>query len=166
MSGIFYFYSMKNFTAKPDKWTKFYTYFFIVFSIALVCFIYLAHVPKAVIIITLAILFLAFLVSYLMIPKIYFERESLIIKTTFVNINIPINSIKTIEKYPKISMNVRTFGVGGIFGFFGYFNWGEVWYVTNIYKKIKITTQKNKVYMISVENPSEFLEEINKLRES
>ena len=157
---------MKNFTAKPDKWTKFYTYFFIVFSIALVCFIYLAHVPKAVIIITLAILFLAFLVSYLMIPKILIEDKNIVIKNIFTSIILSPSEIKTIEKHPKISMNVRTFGVGGIFGFFGYFNWGEVWYVTNIYKKIKITTQKNKVYMISVENPSEFLEEINKLRES
>lgn len=166
MSGIFYFYSMKNFTAKPDKWTKLYTFIFILFSIWILYFTYQVNAPKIAMILPFVFLLLAFIVSYLMIPKIYFERENLVIKTTFVNINIPINSIKTIEKYPKISMNVRTFGVGGIFGFFGYFNWGEVWYVTNIYKKIKITTQKNKVYMISVENPSEFLEEINKLRES
>ena len=154
---------MKNYTAESDKWTKFYTSFFIVFSIAILYFIYRTNVPKAAIITTSVILLVAFLVSYLMIPKIYFERESLIIKTTFVNINIPINSIKTIEKYLKIGMNVRTFGVGGIFGFFGYFNWGEVWYVTNIYKKVKITTENKKVYMISVENPEEFIQYINNL---
>ena len=157
---------MKNFTAKPDKWTKLYTFIFILFSIWILYFTYQVNAPKIAMILPFVFLLLAFIVSYLMIPKILIEDKNIVIKNIFTSIILSPSEIKTIEKHPKISMNVRTFGVGGIFGFFGYFNWGEVWYVTNIYKKIKITTQKNKVYMISVENPSEFLEEINKLRES
>lgn len=157
---------MKNFTAKPDKWTKLYTFIFILFTIWILYFTYQSNAPKIAFILPFIVLLAAFLVSYLMIPKILIENKNIVIKNTFTTIILSSSEIKTIEVYPKIGMNVRTFGVGGIFGFFGYFNWGEVWYVTNIYKKIKITTHKNKVYLISVENPSEFLQLINKLRES
>ena len=67
-----------------------------------------------------------------------------------------------ISKYEKIGFNFRTFGVGGLFGYFGYFNGNDVWYVTNIKKKIKISLT-GKVYMISPENPECFLEETKKL---
>lgn len=112
--------------------------------------------------VTIAILFAALLSSYLMIPKIFVDKEIISIKNTFVNIKIPVADIHTVEKYEKIGFNIRTFGVGGLFGYFGYFNGNDVWYVTNIRKKIKIIMKSGKIYMISPENPDEFISEIQK----
>ncbi|MBU4538014.1 MAG: PH domain-containing protein [Weeksellaceae bacterium] len=112
--------------------------------------------------ITIVILFAALVSSYLMIPRIFVNKEIISIKTTFVNIKIPVADIQTIEKYERIGFNIRTFGVGGLFGYFGYFNGNDVWYVTNIRKKVKISMKSRKIYMISPENPDEFINEIKK----
>ena len=79
----------------------------------------------------------------------------------FVNIKIPVENIEKIERFEKIGFNFRTFGVGGLFGYFGYFNSNDVWYVTNIKKKVKITMKSGKIYMISPENPDDFLNTIS-----
>ena len=156
---------MKEFkNAKMDKWTLFYTVFFAVFSVVVLYFTYQSSAPKIFVLIPFFILFGAFLVSYLLIPKIYLNKENLIIKNIFVTINVPFESISYIQKNSRIGMNFRSFGVGGIFGFFGYFNWNETWYVTNIYKKVKITMKSGKIYMLSPENTEDFLQEINNLK--
>ena len=75
-----------------------------------------------------------------------------------MNIKIPFGDINTIEKNPKIGLNIRTMGVGGVFGHFGIFNGNDVWYVTNIHNKSKNNeTKTGKIYMISPENPEEFI---------
>ena len=92
-----------------------------------------------------------------MIPQLFLNDKTIVIKNNFVNIKIPFDDINTIEENPKIGLNIRTMGVGGLFGHFGYFNGNDVWYVTNIHNKVKIETKTGKVYMISPENPEEFI---------
>lgn len=96
-----------------------------------------------------------------MIPKISANEEKIEVKNKFVDFYIPINSIEKIEKIEKLGLNLRTFGIGGVFGHFGYFNGNDVWYVTNSYKKVKITMKSGKIYMISPENPEEFIQYIS-----
>ena len=74
-----------------------------------------------------------------------------------MNIKIPFQDIQNIEACPNIGLNIRTLGVGGVFGHFGYYNGNDVWYVTNIHNKVKITMKSGKIYMISPENPEEFI---------
>lgn len=95
-----------------------------------------------------------------MIPKIIANEEKIEVKNKFVDFYIPINSIEKIERIEKLGFNLRTFGIGGVFGHFGYFNGNDVWYVTNSYKKVKITMKSGKIYMISPENPEEFIQNI------
>ena len=154
---------MKNYTASLDGWTRFYTIIYVIFTMAILLFMARSNAPGVSILVLSIILLGAFLVSFLMVPKISVENKEITIKNTFTKISIPVQNIKIIKPNHRIGLNFRSFGVGGIFGFFGYFNWREVWYVTNIYKKVKIVMKTGKVYMISVENPEEFVPEIKKL---
>ena len=96
----------------------------------------------------------------MMIPQLFLNDKTIVIKNNFVNIKIPFDDINTIEENPKIGLNIRTMGVGGLFGHFGYFNGNDVWYVTNIHNKVKITMKSGKIYMISPENPEEFIKKV------
>lgn len=156
---------MKNDTASMDRWTKLYTWLFVFFYFGMVYFMINSKTPINAVVIVSGILWAAFLVSYLMVPKIFTEQNEIVIKNLFTTIHIPVDSIRSIEAYPRIGLNVRTMGVGGIFGFFGYFNWGEVWYVTNIYKKVKMVTNGGKIYVISPENPEAFVDQMMKRKE-
>lgn len=149
-----------------DKWMKLYTALYIVFSISLIFYLFFSNAPDESVYIVGFVIGAAFLVSYLMVPKIYIQGNGIILKNTFSKMNISANNITSIETYPIIKFNFRTMGVGGVFGFFGYFNWGEVWYVTNIYKKVKILMNSGRVYMISAENPEAFVEEVKKMMQS
>ena len=75
---------------------------------------------------------------------------------------INIKEIETFGTLDKIGLNLRTAGVGGLFGYFGYFNGKDVWYVTNTKKKVKMILNSGKVYMISPENPDDFVKEVQK----
>lgn len=125
------------------------------------------NAPIVVTLVLILILTSAFLISYLMVPKITLNKDSISIKNMFVNFNILINEIEKIEKIETTAYgNIRNFGVGGIFGYFGFFNGNDVWYVTNIYKKVKVVMDNGKVYMISPETPVAFVEEIKKRKEA
>lgn len=101
---------------------------------------------------------LAALVSaYLMIPKFFIANRTIYIKNFFVTIKVPATEIAGIERFEKVGFNIRTFGVSGLFGYFGYFNGNDVWYVTNIKKKIKIILKGGKIIMISPEDSTAFL---------
>lgn len=156
---------MKNYSASMDNWTRLYTLIFGVFSVGLVGYLYLVDAPEQPAYVVALVLCIAFGVSYLMVPKIYISEKSIILKNTFTTLDLAVHHISTIDTYPLVRLNVRTFGIGGIFGFFGYFNWGEVWYVTNIYKKVRIVMKTGKVYLISVENPIDFVEQIKKMNQ-
>jgi len=155
---------MKEFqTAKMDSMTKILSFIFGGICVgAIVMLLYFRKSGEPYMWITMVILSAALVSSYLMIPKIFLNDEIINIKNIFVNIKIPVADIHTIEKYERIGFNIRTFGVGGLFGYFGYFNGNDVWYVTNIRKKIRITMKSGKIYMISPENPEEFISEIQK----
>ena len=114
-----------------------------------------------IILLTVGILMAAVVSSYLMIPKIGVDTQTVYITNRFVKIRIPVSEIKMAERFNRIGFNIRTFGVGGLFGYFGYFNGNDVWYVTNIKKKVKITLKSGKIYMISPENPEGFIKELN-----
>lgn len=150
-------------TAKMDSLTKIFSFIFGGICVgAIIMLLFFRKSGEPFMWITIVILFAALVSSYLMIPRIFVNKEIISIKTTFVNIKIPVADIQTIEKYERIGFNIRTFGVGGLFGYFGYFNGNDVWYVTNIRKKVKISMKSRKIYMISPENPDEFINEIKK----
>ena len=148
---------MKNFTSKMDKKTGLMTTSFVVFAVAVPFVMYKLGAPRVSLFMVSLIMALAFITSYMMIPQLFLNDKTIVIKNNFVNIKIPFGDINTIEENPKIGLNIRTMGVGGLFGHFGYFNGNDVWYVTNINNKVKITMKSGKIYMISPENPEEFI---------
>ena len=161
--------NMKEFsTAKMDGRTKTTTIivllFLIVFPIASLFFI----PPKpAVSIPSFILLYGVIFISYGFIPKrIAVSDDQILIKNLFGSVIININEIETIDKIEKTGLNLRTFGVGGVFGYFGYFNGRDVWYVTNIHKRVKITVDSGKIYMISPENPADFENVISQRKEA
>ena len=151
---------MKNFTSKMDKKTGLMTTSFVVFAVAVPFVMYKLGAPRVSLFMVSLIMALAFITSYMMIPQLFLNDKTIVIKNNFVNIKIPFGDINTIEENPKIGLNIRTMGVGGLFGHFGYFNGNDVWYVTNINNKVKITMKSGKIYMISPENPEEFIKKV------
>lgn len=148
--------------AKMDRSTLMITIVFVVLIIGLIAsLIFGRSIDSSIRWIIIIILMAALISSFLMIPKVSINGEIVHIKNAFVNINIPEREISTVKRYKRIGFNLRIFGVGGLFGYFGYFNGGEIWYVTNIKKKVKITTRSGKIYIISPEDPDGFLEAVN-----
>ncbi|MCQ4034768.1 PH domain-containing protein [Kaistella montana] len=118
--------------------------FFLLFPVTIVCF--------------------ALVSSYLMIPIISVDsQKNILIKNQFVNFKIKREEIADLEIISGKKFNIRTFGVGGLFGYFGYFNGNDVWYVTNLDKKVQIKLKSGKTYMISPENTEDFLRELELL---
>lgn len=151
---------MKNLTSKMDKRTGLMTTFFVVFAVAVPFIMFKTGAPRVALFLVSLIMSLAFITSYMMIPKLFIEQNTIIVKNNFVNIKIPFQDIKKIEVNPNIELNIRTLGVGGVFGHFGYYNGNDVWYVTNVFHKVKIETKTGKIYMVSPENPEEFVTKI------
>lgn len=148
-------------TASMDTYTKVMTIVFVIFF-SVVIFA-LEQSDQKFVFWPVSIMVAAIVTAYLMIPKIDLEQGSLKIKNTFVDIQVPVRSIKYVKLITKTGFNLRTFGIGGLFGYFGYFNGNDVWYVTNIRKKVKIQTER-KTYLISPEEPQKFINEIEKLK--
>lgn len=143
-----------------DKKTGLMTTSFVVFAVAVPFVMYKLGAPRVSLFMVSLIMALAFITSYMMIPQLFLNEKTIVIKNNFVNIKIHFDDINTIEENPKIGLNIRTMGVGGLFGHFGYFNGNDVWYVTNIYNKVKITMKSGKIYMVSPENPEEFIKKV------
>lgn len=158
---------MKEFpTAKMDNRTKVFTFIFVLLAILAVYLLYFySDFEKEFIWIPIVFLIAAGVAAYLMSPKIFIVNNVIYIKSKFTSVRIPVKDVAGIKRFPEVGLNFRLFGVGGVFGYFGYFNGGDVWYVTNIYKKVKIKTGK-KLYVISPENPEEFINEVNKIKQN
>ena len=150
-------------TASMDTYTKVMTIVFIIFFSVVI--FSLVQSDQKFVFWPVSIMVAAIVTAYLMVPKIDLEQGSLKIKNSFVNIQVPVKSIKNVELITKTAFNYRTFGIGGLFGYFGYFNGNDVWYVTNIRKKVKIQTER-KTYLISPEEPQKFINEIEKLKKN
>ena len=150
-------------TASMDIYTKVMTIVFIIFFSVVI--FSLVQSDQKFVFWPVSIMVAAIVTAYLMVPKIDLEQDNLKIKNSFVNIQVPVKSIKNVELITKTAFNYRTFGIGGLFGYFGYFNGNDVWYVTNIRKKVKIQTER-KTYLISPEEPQKFINEIEKLKKN
>lgn len=150
-------------TARMDKKTKLLTIIFVVFFLIFPVFtFFLKPINTAVSIFILILLYGIIFLAFANKPqKIILTPDNLQIKTILNKEKINFNTVNKVEKYLKIKFNIRTFGIGGLFGYFGYFNGNDIWYVTNINKKVKITLKNGQIYMISPENPDEFLSQIN-----
>ena len=160
---------MKEFhTAKMDGTTKTITIIASLFLILFPISSFFFEPPKPVISISsFVLMYGAVFIAYGFIPKrIAVSNDQILVKNLFGSVLININEIETIDKIEKTGLNLRTFGVGGVFGYFGYFNGRDVWYVTNIHKKVKITVDSGKIYMISPENPADFENVISQRKEA
>jgi hypothetical protein len=99
-------------------------------------------------------------ITYFYMPRFYVVTdEALLIKRRAGNFRIPISSINKIELASKEDMRLtmRTFGNGGMFGFTGYFRnskFGKMrWFVTQRTNYIVITTNDQKKYVVSPDEP-------------
>ena len=154
---------MKDFdTAKMDETTKLITIIVLLFLILFPISSFFFEPPKPLISITsFVLMYGAIFIAYGFIPKrIAISADQILIKNLYGSVLININDVETIGKIDKIGLNLRTFGVGGLFGYFGRFNGTDLWYVTNTHKKVKMILKAGKVYMISPENPDDFVKEI------
>ena len=147
-----------------DETTKMITIIVLLFLILSPISSFFFEPPKpAISIVSFALMYGVIFISYGFIPKrIAVSTDQILIKNLFGSVVINIKEIETFGTLDKIGLNLRTAGVGGLFGYFGYFNGKDVWYVTNTKKKVKMILQSGKVYMISPENPDDFVKEVQK----
>ncbi len=154
---------MKEFsTAKMDETTNMITVIVLLFLLLFPISSFFFEPPKpAISIISFVLMYGVIFISYGFIPKrIAVSTDQILIKNLFGSVVINIKEIETFGTLEKIGLNLRTAGVGGLFGYFGYFNGKDVWYVTNTKKKVQIILQSGKVYMISPENPDDFVKAV------
>ena len=159
---------MKEFsTAKMDETTKMITIIVLLFLILFPISSFFFEPPKpAISIISFVLMYGVIFISYGFIPKrIAISTDQILIKNLFGSVIINIKEIETFETFEKTGLNLRTAGVGGLFGYFGYFNGKDIWYVTNTKKKVKMVLKSGKVYMISPENPDDFVKEVQKRKD-
>lgn len=149
-------------TAKMDENTKLLTIIILLVLILFPISSFFFEPPKPAISIgSFVLMYGAIFISYGFIPKrIAVSDDQILIKNFYGSIVININEIETFDKIEKTGFNLRVAGVGGLFGYFGYFNGKDVWYVTNRHKKVKIILKSGKVYMISPENPDDFVKKV------
>ncbi len=150
-----------------DGKTKTITIILIIFLIFFPISSFFFQPPKPTIsILSIIIMYGGIIVAYGFIPKrIALSEDQILIKNLYGSILIDINNVTEVQAFRNRSLNFRTFGVGGLFGYFGLFNGTDTWYVTNTQKQVKITLNKGKNYMISPENPDEFISSLLKLRD-
>lgn len=107
------------------------------------------------------------LASYTLSPRGFILAEDhLIIRRIIRSVRIPYSSIAEVRYDPTLWswVRIRLCGSGGMFGFWGLFQLrklGRAWlYVTNRRNLVLIRTKEGKVYLISPENPTAFVDSI------
>ena len=148
--------------AKADGFSKGIT---IVIFVMMFVFLLLAGIDQSYFwpgIITAGILFITMMISLTLRPKEYILKDdNLLIKKHFNHIS----KIENIKKAEKVTAGgIRTFGVGGLFGYTGWFNGNQEWFVTDRKKGILLESDR-KAFVISPENPDEFLQDLNLKKE-
>lgn len=160
---------MKEFpTAAMDGLTKTITALFCLMVVAspfILNFMTDGEVPGTVTLLVPVLLVAALVAAYLLKPKLLVGSGNIYIKNYFTAIRIPVSELEGIRRFEQVGLQIRLFGVGGVFGYFGYFNGTDLWYVTNIRKKVKIKSRK-RLYVVSPEDPEKFIEEINSIRQN
>lgn len=149
-------------TAKMDRTTMIITIVVLLFLLLFPFSTFLFNEPEPVFLVTsFVLMYSAIFIAYGFIPKrIALSYDQVLIKNLFGSVLINIKEIEKTVKIEKAGFNLRTFGIGGLFGYFGYFNGKDMWYVTNTLKKVKVILKSGKVYMISPENPADFINEV------
>ena len=118
----------------------------------------------------------AFLITFisiflLVVPFLFSPRgyeitlDGVVIRRIFKSFLIPRDAISSVRRFNWSWRHLRLLGCGGAYGFFGLFSFrgiGRVWmYVTNRYNLVLIATKDNTKYLISPENPDEFVVKLN-----
>ena len=146
-------------TAKMDNRTSVITIVVLLFLVLFPFSTFLFDEAEPVFLVTsFVLMYGAIIIAYCFVPKrIAVSDSQILIKNVFGSVIININEIKSILRLNKTGFSLRTFGVGGLFGYFGYFNGKDIWYVTNVQKKVQIILKSGKKYILSPENPEEFI---------
>lgn len=108
-------------------------------------------------------------ITYFYMPKFYvINEDALLVKRLAGNFRIPLSTIENVELASKEDMRLtmRTFGNGGMFGFTGYFRnsrFGRMrWFVTQRVNYIVITTNDQKKYVISPDEPEMMADDLTR----
>jgi hypothetical protein len=115
------------------------------------------------------LLLISIAIPYLFSPRDFLiTGKYLVIKKVFGEVKIPLEEIEEVKLLEKVK-GIRTFGSGGLYGYFGYFHLHEIGSV-KMYaarrSKLILIRCKNKKFVISPENPEEFIVELKKRVES
>lgn len=96
------------------------------------------------------------------------SEKSLTIHRPLVNVTIPRDEIKSVNRLTKeeLSWTVRTFGVGGLFGYFGKFSnyklGSMTWYATKRKENmVLVTTINNNKIVLSPNDAEKFIMEFS-----
>ncbi len=99
-------------------------------------------------------------IAYISKPSVFIiEDNKLIIKNLRREKSLMLRDIENVCRAETLP-HFRTLGVGGLFGYYGLFNGNEKWWVTNQKKKVGIKLKNGKVFMISPEEPAQFIKEL------
>jgi hypothetical protein len=153
---------MKNYKAKLGKLT--YVISLLILIILGYSF-FQVHSSKYLIILICVVVLLA--LTILFKPLYYVIQEDyIVIKRLIGSIKIPISSVTDIwfEKEKKgLGIKIRLLGVGGFLGFFGIYNSTKLGIIYMYATKLTglIVIKSEKTYVISPENPEDFLLTIN-----
>jgi hypothetical protein len=108
-----------------------------------------------------------FTITYAYVPKeIILENDRLVIKRVIGKVDIPYKQIREVSYLEKLkSKIIRLFGSGGLYGWFGIFyvsGIGKVhMYARRMSNFVLIKADKN--YLLSPENPKEFVKNLKSL---
>lgn len=110
------------------------------------------------------LLFLILPFSYMLRPRLFVSPTHFEMRSILYSIKLPIREIKMVEMDQERTVNIRTFGIGGVFGYFGYYNGKDLWLVTNNSKRVVLKTTKGKTYVVSPQDPVQLINEIKKFQ--
>lgn len=107
--------------------------------------------------------------AFLLHPRQYIlTSKNLIIDRILFKRSIVLSSVLDVKiiSYEELGVRIRLLGSGGIWGYFGFFN--SSYYgilrmnTSNLNNLIFIATSNKKIYIISPDNPEQFLQTIQK----
>lgn len=165
-----------SFRAKLSIQSKLFT-LLLNFAITFICYILLFRddllkntnqPPEIVKFFVIFILVVIFILAYIYHPTKYIVTNKYFgIKKPFHLTKFSLNSIKFIKEIDRNELAVRSriFASGGLWGYFGIFysnNFGKVkMNVSNYDNLVLIVTKSSGIIIISPENPTEFVNQLN-----
>ncbi len=159
--------SILKYSAKYDSLALGVTIMVIALLTMISILIFTSPIILLIKIITVIALALLVFSIYLFSPKEYvLSANGILIKRFIKSINIPYSLISDIKYDPNVWrwLHLRLFGSGGLFGWWGLFslkNIGRAWlYVTNRRNLVVIRLKNGRVYVLSPENPLDFINNI------